>query len=535
MTATDATPLGPPLTELTLRCQACGAPYAGNARGEVLTCTYCGTSQRVVDARQFLDHFMAQVTAFVRQAVPAGLDLSRSQTVDPVARLAAFNSGIRPRLATESDQYRLSCFRLLSSSLGVPPFAPSFGGAPGASPATVSIFAAQVESVSGLAVDDGSRELVRRAGGLASCYQSLLVAVRLSGTSQPERFHLISQNYATASEAISSTGRWSPLATRLAGLAQQVDAVDRLLTGHEPGEARRLLAGAAEDLNRARGQLAATPELGYMTSAVDQELAVVRIIGLMLDLTESSPTVAPVPLLYLQRLSGVLDWLSQNTPGDWSPAFRSAKFREEVFRRAAELRSAQAGRGTVKVIVTGGGTLVPFWAVELPYTFETGVLWTKHGKEVPETLLIAATFPTDLASLTSTGAHRVVTDIFASARGGRTLNEYAGRLRGTQQKISESGGLLPALQNAARSPIAGQPAIPPFTTQAEAQRLVQNYLEGIRAANPKVGAQLRGSSPRIVDLVYAPCDLRASPPVPWLGPLSPSSLGDPQVLVGFLS
>src|SRR5208282_3252964 len=152
MTVTERKPVGDLLTELSLRCQSCGAPYAGNARGEILTCTYCGTSQRIVDARQFLDHFMAQVNAFVRQAVPPGLDVSRSTTIDPVARLASFNFIFNPPPTTESDQYRISCFNLLSSSLAVLPFSPIAQLSAGVDPATVSIFAAKVQSVSGLAV-----------------------------------------------------------------------------------------------------------------------------------------------------------------------------------------------------------------------------------------------------------------------------------------------------------------------------------------------------------------------------------------------
>jgi hypothetical protein len=523
------------LSGQTLRCGSCGAPYTGRTDGEILTCTYCGTSARMVDARQFLDHFMAQVTAFVRQAVPSGLDLSRSQTVDPVARLAAFNSGIRPRLATESDQYRLSCFRLLSSPLAVLPFSPGPTPPPGADPAKVSIFAAQVQSVSGLAVDDASRELVRRTGGVASCYQSLLVATRLSAGGQPERLHLISQDFQAASAAIDSAGRWPALSVRLAALAEECQAVDLLLSGRELGDARQLLGAAQDDLNRSRGLLSAAPELGYMVTAVDQELAVVRTIRSMLEMAERSPSVPPQPLIYAQRLSGVLDWLSQNAPGDWASYFRSSRLREAVFQRAAQLRAAQAGTGGVKIASAGGGTFVPFWVVELPYTFETGVLWTKRGKEVPETLLLAATFPTDLSGLGGTQCARVLTDVFAASRGGGAVNEYYDRLRGRQQKISESGSLAALVQGATVYSLPGQQAIPPFTTEVEALRLVQLYVDGVRSSNPKAASQLRASSPRVVELVYVPCNLQASPLVPWLGALSPSSLGDTRSLLGFIS
>jgi hypothetical protein len=535
MNVSNPNPLSNTVSEYRLRCGSCGAPYSGRTEGEILTCGYCGTTQRTVDARQFLDHFMAQVTAFVRQAVPPGLDVSHSESIDPVARLAAFNMSVRPRLSTQSDTYRFSCFNLLSSPLAVFPFSTASVPVGGADPAAVSIFAAQVQSVSGLAVDNASRELVGRAGGLASCYQSLLVATRLASGTQPERFHLISQNYTTASKAIESTGRWSPLTLRLKALSIESEAVDLYLSGRDYGEARRLLGTAGAQLSEAQSLLSATPELGYMSTAVDQELAGVRMVGSMLTISDLSAGVAPHPLAYSQRLTGVLDWLSQASPPDWAPNFKSLRLREEVFRRAAELRAAQAGAGSVRVLSTGGGSFVPFWVVELPYTFETGIAWTKRGKEVPETLLVAATFPTDVSSLSGSGSVRVLTDVFVGMRGGRSMNKYTDRLRGREQKISESGGLVAMLQNVTTSPVPGQQAVPPFTTEVEALRLVQSYVESIRSTDPKIAAQLRASSPRILDLVYLPSVPHSSPPVPWLGPLSPASLGDSQALLGFIS
>jgi len=529
MTAADI-----PISNLQLRCGSCGAPYARLAPGEIQICTYCGTAQRTVDARQFLDHFMAQVTAFVRQAVPIGLDVSRSQTIDPVARLSAFNSSIRPRLTTESDQYRFACFNLLSSPLAILPFSSGLSVPGGTDPATVSVFVAKTKSVSGLAVDDASRELLQRASGLASCYQSLLVASRLANSQQPERYHLIAQNYATASDAIASSGHWPPLALRLAALSAQTRATDLLLTGRELGEARRWLSVADESLSRARTMLSAAPELGYMVTAVDQELSVVRTVGAMLEIAEKSPMFPPPPTVYVERLVGVLNWLAHNTPGDWGTSFASIGTRELIFVRAAQLRAAQAGCGSVKVVLAGSGTFVPFWVVELPYTFETGVLWAKRGKQVPEILLVAATFATDTASVTGAGSGRVLTDVFSASSGGSVIGAYYSRVRGRQEKITESGGLAHALQYATVSSMQGLPAIPPFSTEAQALRLVQRYIDGVRYSNPKVASQLRASSPRILDLVYVPCSLNTSPPVPWLGPLSPISLGNPESLSGFV-
>jgi len=173
--------------------------------------------------------------------------------------------------------------------------------------------------------------------------------------------------------------------------------------------------------------------------------------------------------------------------------------------------------------------------VELPYTFETGVAWAKRGKEVPETLLVAATFPTEMSSLTGVGSAQVLTDVFAGMRGGRSMNRFSDRVRGREQKISESGSLGAMVQNATPGPAQGFQAIPPLTTEIEALRLVQAYVEAIRSTDPKLAAQLRASSPRVLDLVYLPSVLHAAPPVPALGQLSPISLGNPQALMGFVS
>jgi len=476
---------------------------------------------------------MAQVTAFVRQAIPTGLDGAGSDRIDPVARLAAFNSSVRPRLSSESEQYRFNCFNLLSTGLGILPFSPAVHPSAGTDPATVSVFAAKVQSVSGLAVDDGSRDLLTRAGGLATAYQSLLVATKLMGSSHPERYHLIQQNYSTAASAIESTKKWPALAIRLSGLSRQCQAVDLWLSGGKPKESRKVIGEALAELQSSRSQLAASPEIGYMLPAVDQELSVVRMVTAMLDIAENSPTVAPDPLTYVQRLMGVLDWLVQHLPPDWAPAFRSAKLREEILRRASWAREAQAGRRGVKVVLVGSGVLIPFWVVELPYTFETGMLWAKKGKEVPETMLVAATFPTDLSCFAGMDSGRVLTDIFSLSPGPRNLDSHYNRIRGREQKISDSGNLFSVVQGASMTTISAQKAVPPFSSEPEALRLVQIYLDAIRASNPRAASQLRSVSPRISDLVYIPCSTQPGLPIPWLGPLSPTSIGDPGSLVGF--
>lgn len=534
MNATDG--LASPFTAIKLRCGSCGAPYEGIPTGELLHCNFCGTTQRVVDARQFLDHFRAQVTAFLRQAIPPGLDVSGSSTVDPVARLAVFNSGIRPHLATEGDKYRFGLFNLLSSPYVILPFATTTVAVANANPAAISVFAEKVQAVSGLATDESSRELLRRSGGTASAYQSVLVATGVMRSTGPERLHLLAQDFHTAADAISSTGRWSPVAARLNALSKQAAASDRLLTPSNASSVKESVGEILRELWQARTQISGMPEIGYMVTAVEQELVAARVLFSMARVVEESPHVAPHPLAFLQRLSWTLQWLAQYTPSDWATSFASVKLHEEVMARAIELRLAQAGRGSVKTLAVGSGNLLlPFWVVELPYTFETGVLWAKRGKEVPETLLVASTFPTDTMNLEGTGTRRAVTDVFSVARSGSQSGQLYGRLAGKEQKITESAGLAAVLGGASPAALSGRPAVPPLTTGNEVLKLVQRYLNVVRGTDPKAAAQLRASSPRVVDLVYIPCTVPAPLAIPWLGPLSPASVGSPQSILALVA
>jgi hypothetical protein len=313
----------------------------------------------------------------------------------------------------------------------------------------------------------------------------------------------------------------------------ECQGVDQLLTSSSFQATRASFATAGQELSRTHGLFATLPELGYMTTAVEQELAIVRTLNAMVGIAQNSPRVSPTPLVYLQRISAVMDRLTYTLPADWASSVRSPKFQEAVLQRSSELRAAQAGSGTVKVVPMPGSTLVPFWAVELPYNFETGSLWTKKGREVSELALVSGTFLTDPSCLPPGRAASVVTDVFAAGSRAASLSGYYGRLSGRETKLGESGGLAGILEGAQKAGIAGKRAVPPLTTEAEALRLVQNYIEEARMANPKAADQLRASSPRVLELVYLPAELDGRPPVPWLGALSPMSLGDPRMLQGF--
>lgn len=78
------------------------------------------------------------------------------------------------------------------------------------------------------------------------------------------------------------------------------------------------------------------------------------------------------------------------------------------------------------------------------------------------------------------------------------------------------------------APAGGVKVVPPLTTGPDAAILAQNYRLRVRQVDRTIDKQLRLSSPRVTQLVYAygsPTAAQANV-MPWLGGLAPRSVGD---------
>ncbi len=85
-----------------------------------------------------------------------------------------------------------------------------------------------------------------------------------------------------------------------------------------------------------------------------------------------------------------------------------------------------------------------------------------------------------------------------------------------------------AIARARMAPAGGVKVVPPLTTGSDAAILAQNYLLRVRQVDRTIDKQLRLSSPRVSQLVYAygnPMGTQANV-MPWLGGLAPRSVGD---------
>lgn len=517
-----------PLSIVALRCRSCSAPLKVAGAEEIVRCPSCGTSQRLVDARAFLDQIMLQVNAWVRQAVPLGMEAVATASVDPIARQSVFMNYVKPRLTTEYQEYRFAFLNLLSHPLAVLPFMVEKALPSANTPANVFLFQAKVQSVAPLAMDADGKAGIAETAGAATAYAYLLNNAALAADTKPERYYLMSKNFASSAEALKNVPRYAPLVDRLQALADLNAALDATMNARM-GDATTALDKAKAGLESARTKVGKDFDLAIMAQAIDKELAVVRASGSIVRSVSADPSGnLASSLTALGKLLGILGSLRDAPYPAWRPRFADLSHSEEILRHVEDLRQAQRGSPAIRVTPGSGTVLFPFWAIDIPYTFQTGALWRAQGVEVTEAMLVAATFPLDANAFSGANVSAVLTDVFRARERTGFFNDAMKRASGKETSISGGGPVREAILRASMAPAPGVKVVPPVATGSDAAALVATYLLQVRQADRTIDKQLRLSSPRVAGLVYAygsPSGAQANV-MPWLGGLAPRSVGD---------
>ncbi len=517
-----------PVSVVALRCRACTAPLPATTTEDIVKCPSCGTSQRLVDARAFLDQIMLQVNAWVRQAIPMGMDAYASTTVDPVARQSVFMNYVKPRLTTEYQEYKFNFLNLLSQPLGVLPFMVEKGLPASNTPANVFLFQAKVQSVAPLAMDATAKASVAETAGAATAYAYLLNNAALAADAKPERYYLMGKNFAAAAEALKTVPKYAPLVDRLQALADLntgLDAATTLKLHDAPAALDKAKAG----LESAKAKVAKDFDLSIMNQAIDKELSLVRASGSIVRSTQLDTSGnAAQSLSTMGHLLALLGALRSAPYPQWRPRFADLAHSEEILRYVEDIRSAQRGSPAIRIVPGSGNVLFPFWAVDIPYTFQTGALWRAQGVEVTEAMLVSATFPLDAAAFSGNDVSPVLTDVFMARERSGFFNDAMKRASGKETSISGGGPVRDAISRATMAPAGAVKVVPAVATGADAALLAQNYLIRVRQVDRTIDKQLRLSSPRVSGLVYAygsPTATQANV-MPGLGGLAPRSVGD---------
>lgn len=139
---------------------------------------------------------------------------------------------------------------------------------------------------------------------------------------------------------------------------------------------------------------------------------------------------------------------------------------------------------------------MPFWDVDLQYSFTTGSFLSKKSVVVKEDLMVPAVFTVFERALSDPRSG--LTDIFAAAPESSILN----RLKGEEHSISGSAGIGRLADSAFEGSPGSRTVFIPLCTRTEASRLVEMYLTQCSQTHSK----LKLSKPSVKGLVYVPCD-----------------------------
>jgi hypothetical protein len=445
---------------------------------------------------------MGQVKSWISKAIPTGVNISNADNIDAVARHSIFSNSIRPAVETEMSEYRFGFLSLLSNQLIIMPHRTNTTYRPNHQPASAFEFNAKAKSVAPLAVDAEGTELMKNADKMSLAYAMMINNMKLLTEDKPGRFDLMATNFTEAADSLKGLKAYEVVSQRFEALSAISKGLGFLEAGNAI-ESRPLIQNGLDLLGKAKQSTMTNMEFGSTYLAVDQEEGLAKAMMSIVETALFDPSVNPLQILDV--LKKVMDV---------SPTANTNRYNER-FSHLGAIIASKAGKGGIPITAGQGSILLPFWSVDLRYSFMTGALWSKKSVEAHEPLLVSASFPTDQNA--SNNPRIAITDIFASKPGG-----FFDGLKGNETSISQSGEIKTMVQSVAENSVGNRRAVVPVSTKSEAEAFVVRYLKQCTQDDSK----LKLIKPTVDKLIYVPCEITDSGiSIPTLGKMTPKSSG----------
>ena len=478
---------------MELRCKYCGAPLdreSAESEAQYVTCPYCGTTQQRVDAKAYMDQMMAQIKSWIGKAIPGGFSMTQTENVDPIARHNIFMNNVKPMLDVELTEYRLALNSVISSPLIVLPFTKGEPARSNHTSAQAFEFNAKLKSIEPLAVDPENRTAIADGENMSSAYAMIVNNSKLLTDTTPGRFAMMSNNFKDSAESVRRCKGYEPLASRLEALSEVCTASDMVLNGDALGCSMKAETAIVK-LEAAKKEILASPRMAVMLRAVDIELDQCRTLKNVADMVNNGTTKDP--LRVLEIVNGITSIDYPQVRG-WDQLLNRQDRDRELYGNVEDIVAAKNG-GTLPICAGSGDVLVPFWDVDLRYSFTTGAFFSKRTVEVTEDLLVPATFTVFRDALENPRSG--LTDIFSKAPESSIMD----RIKGNEDSISGSAGIGRLADSAADNAPGSREVVVPLSTRTEAARLVESYLGQCASTHSK----LKLSKPSVKRLIYVPC------------------------------
>lgn len=475
-----------------LRCKFCGAPLDESVvKGDstYITCEYCGTTQQRLDARKYMEDMVNEVKNWVAKSMPMGYSAGSMDNVDPVARHSIFVNDIQPKLMMELDQIRFGNLSLLGSCLLSMPFKAANVPQPDRTSKNAFEFNAKVRSVSSLAVSEEDRSIVEEATSISESYALAINNVKLLGECKDGKWDIMAKNFRECAKSVSKIGGYDLPAARYEALAEVSEGFAHMMNGDITSAYGKVKSGK-EKLQPLTDKAMSDPDFMVMFSAIDQET---KIADMVLNIMDGSLSSSDDPLTMIEAIRKVME-MPTDSNSKWGYLLDGTARYNELFDLISAAISSK-GTGTIPISSGQGDMLMPFWEVDLRYTFTTGKLWKKRSVEVKEDLLICADFVTDRQCLDDPSS--AITDIFLDRPGAGFMDSLLGK----ESSISSGQGIGRIQDSVSDGNPNGRRVMMPLSTKREAEKLVTEYLKQ-RSGSVD---QLKLGDPDVKRIIYVPC------------------------------
>jgi tetratricopeptide (TPR) repeat protein/DNA-directed RNA polymerase subunit RPC12/RpoP len=458
---------------ISLKCSKCGAPLPKPEKdSEYVKCEFCGVLQKIVEATSYTEKLKTEVFKWMKEFMPVSMEAI--QTVDVLARHNIFIAYIKPKIIPEYSQIKSRILKILSSPLLI------------LSGIKVNVTAddpkesfeklAKIESISSMAVVTDDQEFYKEVYSIyvLNAYLNNYIKMGLSGD-----IDYAIKNLEELTNILTNIGKVSSLNMRIKSLASALKAWRYLKEG-DFTSAITFLEEALKFNREVREMAIKDPQLSIMITAIDTEATLIKSLSNYAEVEKALFETGHQPQELMSFLGKYLKVI-ENIREMYN---KSLLLHYEMSEKIKAIYMSKLGKGTVDILPGQGDILVPMYLVRISYTFTTGSLLWKKGKEFKDYILILGTYPYSTIP---------VTDTF------RLKSGFLDRMRGREEKLT-----IDTVTNAiavARRDYITIPVIPPVSDSEMAKKVADAYLAEV---SKRLGGKISMGASVVEKIVYCP-------------------------------
>lgn len=471
---------------IVLRCVHCSGPLDDvKPEDGYIKCKWCGYVQRLVDAEKYIEKLRGEIYQWLKEMIPPTV-ITAGVNIDPISRHNIFVFNVKPRIIGDY----ILCKGRLSTLMSYPLiYLPSW------TPPEIKIEEeprsayerlAKIESINALVAVEEDAAFFNEVRSTMGTYAHMLNMLDLLRRKAELTF--IIKNIEAAASSLENLPGHEVEHDRLSATYKLYKAVEKLIYEEDVKSALLLIEEGERELKRSLEEARKVASLAPLIPGITKDLHIAEVIKNIAQAASRLLEVGkPVTefLAYVENFFRFMEAVRTSESKDFS-------IYNEITRYLKDIILAKNGIPEVEVLPGRGEILFPVWDVSFTYTFVTGALFMKKGKEVEERLLIAATIPM---------ASRPVTDVFRIGPSAGLLDKITGK------EETLSGGVLKRFVEQARktSIPASQKVIPPLSTKEIALEYVEKYLKDVVM---KTGGKIKFGAGDVKRLLFIPASVK---------------------------